>query len=239
MLLALSGVGACVPMDQPDGSISSGILGERRSPEAAFEDNMVAIKLRSYYMRHDKVSLANINVSVYQGAVLLTGTASSQDEIDTAVSIAKGTRGVVKVHSELKVQKESFGELTKDAWYSNQVKIRLLADEQVRGLDIHVETTKAVVYLTGMAQTVAERNRAIEIARQVEGVKEVVSYIEVNPKSQPLSTKAPPAPDKKEAGTPAPVRYGVSPEPTATSGGGSGGSGGSTVKPGAPIDSGF
>ncbi|GAB0058944.1 hypothetical protein SIID45300_03304 [Candidatus Magnetaquicoccaceae bacterium FCR-1] len=183
-LVAMLGVAACVPMDSNSGAATSGFMGERRSPEGAIEDNVLAMKLRSYYMRSDKVSAANINVSVYQGAVLLTGTAASQAEIDSAISIAKATRGVVKVHSELKVQHATFGELTKDAWYTNEVKIRLLADEQVRGLDIHVETTKAVVYLTGTAQSVSERNRAVEVARQVGGVKEVVSYIEIDPKAQ-------------------------------------------------------
>ncbi|MBF0215217.1 MAG: BON domain-containing protein, partial [Magnetococcales bacterium] len=149
---------------------------------------------------------ANINVSVYQGAVLLTGTASSQAEIDSAIAIAKNTRGVVKVHSELKVQHATFGELTKDAWFTNEVKIRLLADEQVRGLDIHVETTKGVVYLTGTAQSTAERNRAVEIARQVSGVREVVSYIEVDAKSQPLAPGFEPKSDAKS--TTAPVRMG-------------------------------
>ncbi len=187
LLGILAPLAACVPMDQPNGSISSGIMGERRSPDDAIEDNVLAIKLRSYYMRSDKVSAANINVSVYEGMVLLTGTASSQQEIDSAVDIAKATRGVKKVHSELKVQHATFMELTKDVWYTNQVKIRILADEQVRGLDIHVETTKGVVYLTGTAQSLAERDRAIEIARQVKGVAEVVSYIKINVNAQPLT----------------------------------------------------
>ncbi|MBF0272988.1 MAG: BON domain-containing protein [Magnetococcales bacterium] len=254
-LVAMLGLAACVPTDSSNGAASSGILGERRSPEAAIEDNMLAMKLRSYYMRSDKVSAANINVSVYQGAVLLTGTAASQAEIDSAISIAKATRGVVKVHSELKVQHATFGELTKDAWYTNEVKIRILADEQVRGLDIHVETTKAVVYLTGTAQSAAERNRAVEIARQVSGVREVVSYIEIDPRSQPLAPGTEPRPDKK-AGSPPPARMGgagdaTKPPQTTTRPAASSSSGVPTPvvappsgsltpkKPGAPVESGF
>ncbi|MBF0437859.1 MAG: BON domain-containing protein [Magnetococcales bacterium] len=208
VLAGMPVLSGCVPMDSPNGSISSGFLGERRSPDAAIEDNLLAMKLRSYYMRSDKVSLANINVSVYQGEVLLTGTAASQEEIDTALDIAKNTRGVGKVHSELKVQHATLGDHTKDAWYTNEVKVRLLADEYVRGLDIRVETTKGIVYLTGTAQSVAERTRAIEIARQVSGVKEVVSYINVDGKSQPLSPKAESKPEKSP--TVAPVRMGDS-----------------------------
>ncbi|NGZ07675.1 MAG: BON domain-containing protein [Magnetococcales bacterium] len=240
-LWTLTGLTACVPTDSPDGAATSGIMGERRSPEAAIEDNMLAMKLRSYYMRSDKVSAANINVSVYQGAVLLTGTAASQAEIDSAIAIAKNTRGVVKVHSELKVQHASFSEHTKDAWLTNEVKIRLLADEQVRGLDIKVETTKTIVYLTGTAQSAAERNRAVEIARKVGGVKEVVSYIEINPKSQPLSPGSEPKTDKTSG--PAPVRMGGPGEatkaPEITTPGTPSPSQPAPIQPGAPIASGF
>ncbi|MEO5347619.1 MAG: BON domain-containing protein [Magnetococcus sp. YQC-9] len=241
-LVAMLGLAACVPADSSSGAATSGFLGERRSPEGAIEDNMLAMKLRSYYMRSDKVSAANINVSVYQGAVLLTGTAASQAEIDTAISIAKATRGVVKVHSELKVQHATFGELTKDAWYTNEVKVRLLTDELVRGLDIHVETTKGIVYLTGTAQSVAERNRAVEVARQVGGVKEVVSYIEIDPKSQQLNRSEP---SSKREGRP-PARMGGEGESTrpveVTNQGGSangGGAGGATRRPDGTVDSKF
>ncbi|MBF0340673.1 MAG: BON domain-containing protein [Magnetococcales bacterium] len=243
-LVVLLGVAGCVPMDSPNGAVSSGILGERRSPESAIEDNMLAMKLRSYYMRSDKISASNINVSVYQGAVLLTGTAASQSEIDNAINIAKNTRGVVKVHSELKVQHATFTELTKDAWYTNEVKIRLLADERVRGLDIHVETTKAVVYLTGTAQSVAERDRAVEVARQVGGVRQVVSYIEIDARSQPITVGAEP---KKEKGPAvAPVRMGgagdATKPPEVTKPGNAPNSApaaSSSGKPGASVDGGF
>lgn len=250
LLMLVQALSACVPMDSSKGTITSGFLGERRSPESAMEDNLLAIKLRGYYMRSDKVSAANINVSVYDGTVLLTGAAASQEEIDAALSIAKGTRGVVKVFSELKVQHASLTETTKDAWYTTEVKSRLLADEQVRGMDIHVETTKAVVYLMGMAQSVAERNRAVEVARQVKGVQEVVSFIEVKSSAQPVNSGNEP----RKFNAPAPVRYGQSeeaikpesvpvrrvdsapaypPDRSAIT------SGGAQVKPGASIDSGF
>lgn len=237
-IVALLGVvSACVPMDSPDGAISSGILGERRSPDAAMEDNLLAMKLRSYYMRSDKVSASNINVSVYEGVVLLTGTAASQAEIDAALDIAKATRGVAKVHSELKVQHATMGELTKDAWYTSEVKARLLADEQVRGMDIHVETTKGTVYLTGTAQSVVERNRAIEIARMVKGVVEVVSYINVNERSQPLT---PGGVEVKKADSPVslpPVRMGTVAEPVKSPV--VDGPGAPPVKPGTPVEGRF
>ena len=174
--------GCAAPAMVGGGAVMTSMLGEQRSPENYLEDNWVAWKIRSYYVRSEKVRAGNINVSVYNGAVLLTGAAASQEEIDEAVSIAKGTRGVMSVHSEIKVQFESATELAADVLISNQVKLKFIANKDIRGLDIHVETTKAVVFLTGEAKSVQERDLAVEIARKIPGVREVVSYIGVNDK---------------------------------------------------------
>ena len=181
------------------GLVATNAVAERRGPDSFIEDNWVAWKIRSTYIKSDAVQAGNINVSVYNGKVLLTGTASSQNEIKEAIAIAKKTRGVTDVSSELAVQHATAMELAQDVWISNQVKIKLLADQRVRGLDIHVETTKGVVYLTGMAKTVPERDRSIEIAQSVKGVAEVVSYIEVEGKSLPLADQEKPRGETPES----------------------------------------
>ncbi|MEO5378916.1 MAG: BON domain-containing protein [Magnetococcus sp. DMHC-6] len=196
-LLALW-VGGCAPVvNSEDGSITTGFMGERRGGDEFVEDNWIALKIRGYFARSDKVSLANLNVSCFQGEVLLTGAAANQAEIDEAIRLAKNTTGVRKVHAELRIQSESAEELAKDAMLTSQIKLALMGDAQVRGLDIKVETTKGVVYLTGIAQSVNERDQAVWVAQSAEGVKKVVSYIRINPNSYKVMThdnKSAPAP---------------------------------------------
>lgn len=171
----------CAPI--VGGGVVTGVSVERRGTVEMVEDLWVSNKIRSAYIESDKVSWGNVNVTVFRGKVLLTGTAANEEEVQESVRIAKAIRGVRAVHSELKVQYASAQELAEDTWISTQVKMMLLRDEQVRGLDIHVDTTKNVVYLTGLAASIQERDRAARIASVVKGVKEVVSYIEVDPES--------------------------------------------------------
>ena len=50
-------------------------------------------------------SLKDIKVDTDKnGVVWLSGTAHSQTEVDTAVSIAQNTKGVVEVHNNIKIQ---------------------------------------------------------------------------------------------------------------------------------------
>jgi osmotically-inducible protein OsmY len=172
---------ACTPMVVGGGgAVATGMVAERRGAENYVEDNWAAWKIRSAYVRSEIVKMGNINVSVYQGRVLLTGAAASQGEIREAVRLAKLTRGISEVASEIQVQSETSKEIAQDVWISTQVKAKLFSGGGVRGIDIHVETTKKIVYLTGQAASLGERNRAIELAKQVKGVIEVVSYILVN-----------------------------------------------------------
>ncbi|MBF0621055.1 MAG: BON domain-containing protein [Magnetococcales bacterium] len=179
-LVSLLSQTACAPVVVLGAGVLAGsTLLERRGAGESLEDHWVALKLRSSFVESEEVRAGNINVSVFRGKVLLTGTASTKEEIDEAIRIARYTRGVQAVSSELQIEEMTPKEVAEDTWITGTIKMKILADEVVRGLDIHVETTKKVVYLTGIAGSVRERDRAVEISR-VRGVREVVSYIDVD-----------------------------------------------------------
>jgi osmotically-inducible protein OsmY len=73
--------------------------------------------------------------------------------------------------------KEGTGEYFDDTVLTSKVKTQLLGDPAVSGLAVNVETFKGVVQLSGFVKTAAERNRAVELARGVKGVKEVKNDI--------------------------------------------------------------
>jgi osmotically-inducible protein OsmY len=56
---------------------------------------------------------------------------------------------------------------------TTKVKTALLADPDVSGLAIEVETFKDVVQLSGFVDTKEQAQKAVEIARNVEGVRSV------------------------------------------------------------------
>ena len=74
---------------------------------------------------------------------------------------------------------ESTGEVIDDSVITTKVKTALLADTRVRGRDVHVETFKGRVLLSGIVASPEERQTAERIARQTSGVKEVNNKISV------------------------------------------------------------
>lgn len=71
------------------------------------------------------------------------------------------------------------GETIDDQLIVSSIKTRLLASSKVSGLNMNVDSSKGVVTLRGFAKTEAEREKAIEIARSVSGVRDVVSKLDL------------------------------------------------------------
>lgn len=78
---------------------------------------------------------------------------------------------------------ESVGETVDDSGITAQVKTALLNDPDVGGLRIDVDTSKGLVTLSGIVKSKAEADKAVAIARKVDGVRDVKSTLQVNPAS--------------------------------------------------------
>jgi hyperosmotically inducible periplasmic protein len=65
------------------------------------------------------------------------------------------------------------GQVVDDGWITTKTKASFAADPQVNALAITVETANGVVSLTGVVESEPARQRAIQLAQGIEGVKRV------------------------------------------------------------------
>ncbi len=65
------------------------------------------------------------------------------------------------------------GRVVDDSVITGKVKAALVADPTTKAHQIEVETFQGRVQLSGFVETSEARNRAVEIARNVDGVKDV------------------------------------------------------------------
>lgn len=77
---------------------------------------------------------------------------------------------------------QTTGHYIDDAGITTAVKAHLATDGPLKTMtQISVKTIENTVYLTGVATTLQDKNRAEEIARQVDGVQTIVNNITVQP----------------------------------------------------------
>ena len=134
-----------------------------------------AVKSKLIWSKHTN-GLAT-DVDTRWGKVTLIGTADSEATKDLAGRLAMNTRGVQSVDNQLVVngKKPTMGQNTSDTWITTKVKSTYMYSSNVDGSDISVSTSSGIVTLSGKMNSGAERALAIEMAKNVRGVKSVHS----------------------------------------------------------------
>jgi osmotically-inducible protein OsmY len=74
---------------------------------------------------------------------------------------------------------KSTGETVDDASITAAVKTKLAGEKPATLTKIDVDTNKGTVYLNGNVESAALKTRAADLARQVNGVREVVNNLKV------------------------------------------------------------
>lgn len=150
-----------------------------RDFDEAVEDASTTASVKSRLLWNDTTDGLDIEVDTMNRRVTLTGDASTQAEKDLATRLALGTDGVRSVENKIMVKPSTSpnpanaDERISDSWITAKVKSSLLVSKNVDGLDLTVETKDGLVTLGGGASSTAERDLAVEIAKDVKGVKSV------------------------------------------------------------------
>jgi hyperosmotically inducible protein len=73
---------------------------------------------------------------------------------------------------------------TPDSWVTMKTKVSLMTTEGVTTSDLNVDTVNGVVTLHGKVASEAQKAKAGDVARRIDGVKEVKNLLQVVPKSE-------------------------------------------------------
>ena len=136
--------------------------------------------------------------SVNQGVVLLSGTAKTLSAHLRAVEVAASVPGVHRIASEIQSPdtladeeiwreptphraREAYGvwDTANDIWITSAVRMRLLADTEIPGLEIDLDSWDGVVTLFGIVSSQDAKAAAEADALKVSGVKRVVNELQV------------------------------------------------------------
>jgi hyperosmotically inducible protein len=66
-----------------------------------------------------------------------------------------------------------------DSWMTSKTKIALFSDDRVKGRQVHVDTKDGVVYLRGKVDSSEAKAAATDVAKGIDGVKNVKNELQV------------------------------------------------------------
>ena len=150
-----------------------------------FDDATLAATVKSKLLWNSNTEGLDIKVSAANGTVSLTGSAQSAEAKELAGRLAANTDGVREVNNLLsvsavdstaaKVQNaaDKTAVAISDTWITSKVKSSFIYSRNLDGLNIFVDTQKGMVSLSGSVLSNAEKQLAIETARNIRGVRGV------------------------------------------------------------------
>jgi len=145
------------------------------------DDSVITGRVRSALLGDPDVKSLDIKVETRKGQVQLSGFVGSQARVDHAVALTRKVEGVKGVENGMSVMqgKASVGNTFDDGVITAKVKSALLSDPGVKSFDIAIVTRKGQVQLSGYVDSQTQINRAVEVARGVEGVQSIGNEMSV------------------------------------------------------------
>ena len=157
------------------------VANSDRSIGEFVDDVLIKAVLKNSYFDQSEKIFFNVDVEVSQGRVLLTGTVENIDLRIEATRIAWGVNGVQTVINEIQISdSDSILNFADDLVISTKVMAKIMFDEDVNSLNYNIETVNKIVYIIGISGTSDEKQKVIDLSKEVFGVEEVVDYITIN-----------------------------------------------------------
>jgi hypothetical protein len=97
----------------------------------------------------------------------------------TGVNTEKAREVGAKVGETAATAAEQGRHAINDGATTAKIKAKMALDDTVKALDIDVDTTGTTVTLSGVVGSEAQKTRALQLARETDGVKQVVDNIRV------------------------------------------------------------
>ena len=157
----------------------------QQSAGEVIDDSVLTSKVKIALIDDPITKAGQINVETYRGVVQLGGFVDNTQQKAQATKVARSITGVKEVRNDLRVSTKpeaSVGQDIDDSVVTASVKAKLADDTTTKAYQINVGTQKGVVQLTGFVDSTAMKTRAGEIARSVDGVKQVRNDLEIRQK---------------------------------------------------------
>ncbi len=145
------------------------------------DDSVVTSSVKAALLADPDVKSFDLKVETRKGEVLLSGFVDNQAQIDRATAATHTVSGVKSIQNNLilKGSPTTVGNKVDDGIITGKVKAALLSDPNIKSFDIAVVTRKDEVLLSGYVDNRVQMDRAVEIARGIEGVRLVSNEMSI------------------------------------------------------------
>jgi len=180
VLLIINFIYSCSPANiLASGGATTMVVAEGdRSLGTVVDDATIKVNIAAKFIASEDNLFINVNTTVLEGRVLLTGLVENQEVRIEAVRLVWEIEGVNEVINEVQIgNRATLKEYANDLWINTQVKGLAAKTIGLRAVGYNFETIQGKVYVAGITRKPDQLNSLIESIKTIKGVKEIVNYV--------------------------------------------------------------
>tara|TARA_B100001540_G_C15566453_1_gene532850 strand:+ start:190 stop:783 length:594 start_codon:yes stop_codon:yes gene_type:complete len=167
------------------GASSKGVFGtgvsialDPRTLGTQIDDGIMDKNLDAKLLLMNKNYLLSIRTQVLDGRIFITGKVDEPEEKLQITKLAWEILGTRSVKNDLKIKEGfNFKQSAKDILITSQLRTALVFNKKIKSANYTIDTYKKKIYIYGIAETKEEQTLAIEEAKQILDVENVISSI--------------------------------------------------------------
>ena len=178
-LFFLSQIYSCSPTGVlATGGATTMVVAEGdRSLGEVVDDTTIKVNIAAKFIGDDNLFI-NVNTTVLEGRVLLTGLVDNQEIRINAVRYVWEVNGVNEVINEIQIgNRETIKDYASDLWINTQAKGLAAKIMGLRSIAYNFETIQGTIYVAGITKDSDSLEQLISSLKTIKGVNEIVNYV--------------------------------------------------------------
>ena len=142
------------------------------------DDATIKINIAAKFLNAGNNLFVDINTTVLEGRVLLTGLIDNQELRIEAVRLVWEIEGVREVINEIEIgNREGIKDYAKDLWINTQARGVAAKTIGLRVVGYNFETINGKIYIAGITTKPDQLDMLIESLKTIKGVTEIINYV--------------------------------------------------------------
>lgn len=160
------------------GSKVGAVILDERELEDDWKDTQTNIQIRSDLTAEKASYGLDIEITVFEGEVMLNGALPTLSDIEKVVEIAWRPEHVTKVYNHIRIQKPSdILSTSEDAFLASSVRTRLILTQNITSVNYKITVDDKVLYIMGISKNQEEFNAVINTIYASQGIEQVISHV--------------------------------------------------------------
>ena len=161
------------------GGSSAMVVAEgERSMGAVIDDATIKVNIAAKFLNAGNNLFININTSVLEGRILLTGLVENQEIRIEAVRLVWEVEGVQEIINEIEIgNRSTIKDYASDLWINTQARAIAAKTVGIKAITFNFETIQGKIYIAGITTNPELLEEMIDALKDIKGVNEIINYV--------------------------------------------------------------